>query len=527
MTIFNPFQNNTQFMTPYPTTNMTPLPKPNQTPVPVQAPAINMTQQTPKVSTTAPAPITQTNPTASEPTAGQTYKQFSYDTTGTEYDKAYSAAINNAKSAANTQVDEDAIRRNTLAMFQAEIDAVNEIYAQKYKEQQTTGLGNLGSSTAIQARSGLLGSDFGQAQTRKVEQQNNEQLALINSEKAAKIGSIMGLVRQSVADEIKAKREAQQKGAKDYLDFLGKQAERNQTKLSNVAKAMLLNGLKPEDVDPAELDTLAEQLGVSKNELMLAYTAEEESQAAAKRKAELEGRFTLSEGQAMYNADGSIAAARAKTFAPKDSGSSYSAYGSEANQVAKDWAAAIVEGRAKLSDIPASEKGLRSAVAAELSSPQITQAKRDELEANKTLVDDLLGGNIKAITGIPNISRFIPGTKTQFDLNTLNQLRSILALENRQKLKGSGSISDFEARTLERAASRIGEGKGASNLGAEDFVTVLNEVKDAFQAAIDRASVSGSSGSSIQTLVDAAGYDYNQMKADGYSDAEIKQALGI
>lgn len=57
--------------------------------------------------------------------------------------------------------------------------------------------------------------------------------------------------------------------------------------------------------------------------------------------------------------------------------------------------------------------------------------------------------------GLKGPSNYLPGTDAQMVKNQVNQLKANLSLESRQKLKGSGAISDFEARTLERSASAL------------------------------------------------------------------------
>ena len=58
--------------------------------------------------------------------------------------------------------------------------------------------------------------------------------------------------------------------------------------------------------------------------------------------------------------------------------------------------------------------------------------------------------------------------------NQFNQLKGILSLENRQKLKGQGAVSDFEGRTLDRAASALGR-----NLPDAEFMKQLKQIKGA------------------------------------------------
>jgi hypothetical protein len=71
------------------------------------------------------------------------------------------------------------------------------------------------------------------------------------------------------------------------------------------------------------------------------------------------------------------------------------------------------------------------------------------------MVNNILSGDTKGITGafrtgqIPVISNLAGtvGQQTDYD-----GLKSLLALAERGQLKGSGTVSDFEAKMLEKAA---------------------------------------------------------------------------
>lgn len=118
-----------------------------------------------------------------------------------------------------------------------------------------------------------------------------------------------------------------------------------------------------------------------------------------------------------------------------------------------------------------------AAIAREKLAADKTPSAQSQSEAlsNYQLVNEILGGNVNAITGVPGITAFIPGTQAQYTKNQYEQLKGILSLENRQKLKGSGAISDFESKTLERAASSLGR-----NLSNEDFKRELTRIKGVF-----------------------------------------------
>lgn len=101
---------------------------------------------------------------------------------------------------------------------------------------------------------------------------------------------------------------------------------------------------------------------------------------------------------------------------------------------------------------------------------------------NYSLINELLGTNTNAIAGVPGVSSFFPGTQAQTAKNLAKQVNAVLSLDNRQKLKGSGAISDFEARTLSQAASSLGidPESGRSNLSNEEFKKQLRKVRGAF-----------------------------------------------
>lgn len=85
---------------------------------------------------------------------------------------------------------------------------------------------------------------------------------------------------------------------------------------------------------------------------------------------------------------------------------------------------------------------------------------------------------IDAISGFEAPTTLIPGTNAQLAKNQFNQLKGILSLENRSKLKGQGAVSDFEGKTLDRAASALDR-----NLSDADFKKQLKQVKGAISSS--------------------------------------------
>lgn len=88
--------------------------------------------------------------------------------------------------------------------------------------------------------------------------------------------------------------------------------------------------------------------------------------------------------------------------------------------------------------------------------------------------------NLPNITGLgqnPLNAQFLGRLTNAKTLNKYDQLKGMLALENRQQLKGSGAISDFEFRVLGQASSALGR-----NLKNEDLLAELINLRDTLTA---------------------------------------------
>lgn len=100
------------------------------------------------------------------------------------------------------------------------------------------------------------------------------------------------------------------------------------------------------------------------------------------------------------------------------------------------------------------------------------QNKGQVVEAIKRLAaSEGIGG----MTGLIKTD-MIAGTKGAQAVNDWNNLKSMLSLESRTKLKGSGAISDFEAKVLERA-STLGLDQNLSETQFRERLNILlNEI---------------------------------------------------
>lgn len=231
-------------------------------------------------------PLTQAASTykapATDPTIGTVYQLPSAQTdpaiTGAESDIDN---YNKTLADGGSPVNESQIRSQTLAQFQAEIDATNALYADKLKEAQVQGAGRIGSNTAIQARRGEIGSDFGAAATDTINQGNADVYSGINDEKNAAVQAILGQADKAATDAIAAKTKAIGDGLDAHLKYLSDSNTRKTSNASAAATFIYNQKLSPTDLTPEQLAQTAAGYGVSPDDIKTAYIAVKQTGAAA------------------------------------------------------------------------------------------------------------------------------------------------------------------------------------------------------------------------------------------------------
>ena len=217
----------------------------------------------------------------SDTTVGEAYKNVSINYGDTATDSAMDSIGSYYQSQYNQPVNDKDIYRTKLKGYQTEIDAVNDIYRQKLNEARVQGEGRLGEQRALGARSGVLGSDFANAQREETIGYNNEIKSGIGAEQAQAIALINGKANKDATDEIAAKRLAKQQGADSYLAYLGSRAERKDKKVSSIASQFVEQGIDPSTVDPSQLKAIAKTSGLTTEEILSAYATTNATKKAA------------------------------------------------------------------------------------------------------------------------------------------------------------------------------------------------------------------------------------------------------
>lgn len=211
---------------------------------------------------------------------------------------------NEYQTAANQTIDEEAIRLATERRFQAEIDSLNRVYAEKKNQERLRGKGRLGTDTAIQSRRGLIGSTFGEAQTGKVEDANVQAEEAINDELSFELSQVRAKIRKEASDEVLAKRKAKAEGADSYMTYLAEQAERSRTKVASAAQRLLAVASKTgTDINwgSTEIADIAKSLKISVEELKNNYEDEKANQEAAAQEAKIKSYQKLGKGESLID----------------------------------------------------------------------------------------------------------------------------------------------------------------------------------------------------------------------------------
>lgn len=252
-----------------------------------------------------------------------------------EQDPYYGTQEANLLESANAVVDENTIRENTRKRFQDEINAINAIYDQQLGAARKKGLQDIGSGTAIIARRGLAGSGRGQGIESSITQNNLDIEKAIQAERAASIAAVMSQADNLASQELTRQREAKEKGAAAYLDFLKTKEERVNASIQGIAASFLDQGVEDlTTIQPQIFDQVLANLKkaygsttVTKDKIISSFNEAKKNKdaeiaAAELEKAKLNPAFELSEGQARYAYDLKTGeykkiAERAKTTTPK------------------------------------------------------------------------------------------------------------------------------------------------------------------------------------------------------------------
>ena len=192
--------------------------------------------------------------------------------------------INNAD--ANQNVSSDAEYNSALGHFQSQIDSTNAVYNDMLNKARVEGQNRLGSNRAMDARSGLLGSDFGNAHNDSVVAKNTGDETAIQNQRAEALAKISGAARTAGQDAYNAKLTARKSGAEAVAKYYTETLPNlNAGKATTVAKALAASKIDPSTLTPEQQKQIESQWGIHFGDVSSAYNSLKD----ANQKADLAG----------------------------------------------------------------------------------------------------------------------------------------------------------------------------------------------------------------------------------------------
>lgn len=481
------------------------------------------------------------------------------DTSGTD-----AQALRDQLNALNgTAPDQNKIYQDTMSRFQAQIDATNKVYNDQLSSARVAGAGRLGQTSAIQARRGLLGSDFGAAQTDTTTAANQDVYNAIDAQRQNAIQIILGKARDDSAAEYTAKKDAYVKNAESRIAWLEGTPARAEANARKAAASLLAQGITVDQVNPTDLDALAKYYNISVDQIKQMYGTVKSETDTAKQKTQLEMQklakdaapdaqkpFTVSPGSSIYDSSGNyIGTAPEKPTDNKPVTQQVGKTLLQWDSTTGRWSSVFTEPDATkttppvLKEIngvtqqwnPDTGKWESPSAAVTPNTKALDAAKEKIAQIDNVLnspgLNSAVGPN--ALSRIPIADAF--GAKSEF-LGAATQLLSQESLNTLigAKAKGAtfGALSDAEMRILSSAATKLGSWAQRDSAGnitgfnvdEGSFKKELNALKESANKILQYSQQESQQGGG--NLNPDEQKKVEQMRADGLPDDVIQEVLG-
>jgi hypothetical protein len=398
-------------------------------------------------------------------------------------------------------VDEQTIREATRKRMQTSIDAINANYVNLVKQERVDAADRSGQTRAINARSGLMGSDYGAAHQEKTVQYNKQQEKVLADEHEAKIATVMNNIEDRASQEIAARKaeafdKAQAQARNDFQTLAQSGVDLNslnpaqraallkQTGYNDQFGELIFNAMKPK---PAQIDYKFEKLADGKG---MFYGVDPQTGELKRIDVDVDlppdwqmtvtpdGTiigFDKNSGQTrMLSGQGQFA--DPTKFADSDT--------NPANQVSPDVAAklGIPQGTTRKEALPFIKEHNEQIQAAKDAVPRV-----DEILSLIQTVYNHPG--LGEATGAFRLGTLLPNSSGKDFISKFDQLKAMLSLDNIKYLKGTGSISDAEQQLLANAASSLRRSTSSSAFKAE-LERLYSKTQEYKQKLVEK-SVSG------------------------------------
>lgn len=419
--------------------------------------------------------------------------------------------------------EEQNIRDRERARVQAQIDAVTEASEIELADARQRGASRLGRNRALAANTGELGNPNYDRRAVEVEGINTKERRAIEADRSAKIGQILGTVDERAASIIEKYKTEARTNADKFVQYLADVATQSRTDMLALATAGA-------ELSVDQRNKLIEQTGYDAetfDQLYQSMRIANSDEYINKNNPEIIGNQAVFFKQSRDPKTGKIslttekvdlpentAGAGIKQIVPRDDGiyviyddGSYKKMGeattSEKKRIAEG-TEGDMSGTTIQSQFSAAQEALKNARALSNAAGRgrswLEQKKQGIFGAtdytNLEAYANTLRTNVLALATDPNVKKFFGPQMSNADVQLLTAAGTSLNPE----LQGPDAFGK-ELDNLEKLFTRLATAKGAT------------------------FDISGGSGGSLKQRAEAAGYDYDAMKASNYSDDDIEAAL--
>jgi len=387
---------------------------------------------------------------------------------------------------------------------QGMIDAINQAYIVPIQEAQQKAKAQVARSMALANAAGLAGSPSGLAQVQEQEKASQQNVDNVLAEKNLKIQSIYGDLQKEAQTRLAAKKAEDFGNSEKALQLRQTLLENANKRLASLSSA----GISFEDLkksNPDYVNSLREDLGMSDLEIDAYLTGKNKSVKDWKTQTIGNKTYIIK----MYD-DGTIETSEFATdMQPNEElkivdGVPYAQFTNDKGNIELRLVQGYTESPEKATERRLKESQMLKNYADIKQGSQTTSGATSEAADTMNLTEAILndknfdlafgGQRVNPITYLPGSNAY--GIRTQVD-----QLIAKLSLANRGKLKGSGAISDFESKTLEKASSGLNV-----NMSPQAARTALRQVKGVL------STMSGNSAT--VKMIDPKTGEYQLIEAD-------------
>lgn len=228
------------------------------------------------VATPTPSPLVPGGPT---PPANPVFDPASY--TAPDSSEVDNAEKNAADAAGAVASPNQGDYTGAASAFQAEIDGLNQVYAEQKQAETINGLNRLGTNTAEDARSGLLGSGFGDTRIAGVTSTNTAAQNAIDAKHNADLGAVYAKINGLAQSNATQRVTAAQKGADATVSYLKDKAANTSSGVASAVGAYFAAGNDGTKLTSTDLANWAKTLGTDTTTIANAVKAAKASYDSA------------------------------------------------------------------------------------------------------------------------------------------------------------------------------------------------------------------------------------------------------